>query len=451
MFLILTVILLILLAIYHYATDDRKYWLKRRIPYKEPCPIFGNFGATIITRRSYSEMMQILYDAFPGSKYVGMFQARRPTLMVKDVDAVKFIMSTEFPSFCDRIASTTDTTREPLLRNLSNMSGSEWKAMRQVVTPTFSTGKMKAMFPLVAECAENLKSLLLNISLEEVNVPKVTTRYTTDVIGSCAFGVNPSTLKNPETPFLRISQLAFSTDRSVQIKRYIRVFFPKLFKILNLKSYSQQVETFFTSLMKQVLSERRKNKTQRMDFLQLMLNEQKTESGFFMTDELITSNSYIFMLAGLETTSTTLSFCLYELAKQIEIQEKVRKEVLQCLNANKGLTYEAVTEMRYTSQVILETLRMHPPVPLTTRMCTSPCKLPDIELTIQPKDKILIPIICIQRDPKNFPNPDKFDPDRFAEAKSQVFLTFGMGPRSCPGKPLTISLAYLDIPIVIVR
>lgn len=429
------VLLNVLLAVFHYSTKGRKYWLLKKVPYQEPCPIFGNFGAMFTMRRSYTSMLKYFYRKYRMEKYVGIFQARRPTLMVIDLDIIKNVLSKEFSYFSDRVSVSTDTQREPLLRNLANMSGAEWKAMRQIVTPTFSSAKMKAMFPLIADCAQSLQKTLFDNPLDEVEIPKLMVRYTTDVIGSCAFGVNPCSLRDADSPFLLMASKMFRTDRSTILKRYCRTFFPRLFKFLNLRSYSSDVEMFFTSIIKQVLTERRNTGVQRNDFLQLMLNVQKSDTAFAMTDELITSNSFIFMLAGLETSSTTLSFCLYELARDMDLQDRIRKEIIECLERHGALTYDAVTSMRLTTQVVMETLRMHPPTPLTTRLCTAPCTLPGTDLKIKVKDPILIPLQCIQRDAAYFPEPNKFDPDRFQDDLNPPgFIAFGDGPRSCPGE-----------------
>lgn len=444
--LLIIILLTFVLGIYHYCTGGRKYWEKRNVAYREPCPIFGNFGATLTMRKNYAYSQLALYNQFRSKKYVGIFQARRPTLMIIDLEIVKNIFTKEFPCFSDRISSNTDTKREPLLRNLANMSGSEWKSMRHIVTPTFSSGKMKAMFPLVAECAEKLKTVLLQLNTleEEIDVPDVMSRFTTDVIGSCAFGFNPGSLENPDSPFLKMAKKGLEPSRSRILKRYIRTFFPWLFRMLNLASYSREVEVFFTTIIKQVLDERRNTGLVRNDFLQLMLNVQNTQpSDFEMTDELITSNSYIFMLAGLETSACTLSFCLYHLAKDKELQDRLRNEIKDNLRRFGELNYDAAISMKLVLQTMFEGLRLHPPTPLTTRLCTSPCTLPGTDLQLKVKENVLIPISCIQRDPAHFPDPDKFDPERFAnDCHPPGFMAFGDGPRSCPGKKLFYSCLF---------
>lgn len=438
MFVIL-ILLLLTLVIFHYASSGRKYWYHKNVAYREPCPIFGNFGATLTMRRSYTNMLQYFYDQYKNEKYMGIFQARRPALLLFDIGLVKSVLSKEFPNFSDRISVATDTVREPLLRNVANMSGTEWQKMRQIITPTFSSAKMKAMFPLVIDCAKTLESILLEESKEDIEVPQLTSRFTTDVIGSCAFGVDPGALRDTQSPFLIMAKRMFKADSTTILKRYCRAFFPRLFKFLNLRSYAVDIEVFFTNIIKRVLSERRRTGKQRSDFIQLMMNVQKTDTAFPMTDELIISNSFIFMLAGLETSSTTLSFCLYELAKDQDIQNKLRKEIKECLNRYGELNYEAACNMRLVTQTFLETLRLHPPTPLTTRLCTAPCTLPGTELNMKERDALLIPIYCIQRDAIHFPNPEKFDPDRFQDDLNPAgFVAFGDGPRSCPGRCLKV-------------
>lgn len=433
---ILCVILIFTLfvTVCHYATENRKHWLKRNIPYREPCPIFGNFGATLTTRISYTQMLRQFYEQYSEFNYVGIFQARRPALMVINLDIIKQVLSGQFSCFSDRVSVNTDTQREPLLRNLSNMSGAEWKAMRQIVTPTFSSAKMKAMFPLITDCAESLREVILSDSAQETDVANIASRYVTDVIGSCAFGVNPGSLKDSNSPFLIMSQKMFKLNAITILRRYCRIFFPRLFRMLNLRSYPSEVEKFFTSIISQVLTERRRTGKHRDDFLQLMMNQQNNETELKITDALITSNSFIFMLAGLETTSITLSFCLYEVAKKKELQDELRKEINLCWERYNGLNYESVSAMKLLSQTVLETLRMHPSTPLTTRLCTQPCQLPETEINMKVKEAIIIPIHAIHKDRRNFTDPDKFDPSRFEGENPAGFLAFGDGPRSCPGE-----------------
>lgn len=160
-----------------------------------------------------------------------------------------------------------------------------------------------------------------------------------------------------------------------------------------------------------------------------------------------------------ETSSTTMTFALYELALNPEIQEKMREEVNAVLKKHDNkLTYEAMLEMKYLQMVIdgenliffflknlhviaanqTETLRKYPPVDNLLRIAANDYKIPDTNLVIEKDTLTFIPVYSIHHAPSLYPNPDKFDPERFSEENKQnrhpmAYLPFGEGPRNCIG------------------
>lgn len=93
----------------------------------------------------------------------------------------------------------------------------------------------------------------------------------------------------------------------------------------------------------------------------------------FEGDTLV-AQSAIFFIAGLESSSVTMSFALYEVARNPDIQRRVRAEIHKCLKAN-GLTYESINDMKYLTQVINETLRFYPPAPIIDRVANQDYKV----------------------------------------------------------------------------
>ena len=150
------------------------------------------------------------------------------------------------------------------------------------------------------------------------------------------------------------------------------------------------------------------------------------------------AQAYVFFIAGFETTSSTITYCLYELACNPHIQDKVVDDIDAALEKFGGLTYDSLQEMTYLQKVVAETLRKYPTVPILNRVCTKDTDLPTTNLHINKGLDIVIPVLGIHRDPEIYPDPDKFDPERFnqeniASRHPYNYLPFGEGPRICIG------------------
>ncbi|KAG5863356.1 hypothetical protein JTB14_030298 [Gonioctena quinquepunctata] len=153
----------------------------------------------------------------------------------------------------------------------------------------------------------------------------------------------------------------------------------------------------------------------------------------------IVAQCFVFFVAGFETSSTTMTFALYELATHSDIQEKVREEIKTVLEKhNDQITYDTLNELNYLGQVIDETLRMYPPLPVITRRCVEDYKLPDSDIIIEKNTRVFIAINGIHYDPEYYDSPEIFNPDRFSEENKHkrnpyTHLPFGEGPRICMG------------------
>ncbi|KAH8038230.1 hypothetical protein HPB51_025050 [Rhipicephalus microplus] len=162
-----------------------------------------------------------------------------------------------------------------------------------------------------------------------------------------------------------------------------------------------------------------------------------------MSPEEVGINTTILFIAGFETTATGLSYLAYILAKHQDVQEQVREEVKSVIERHGALDYTAVTQsLKYFSRVVDETLRMFPPVvTFTTRSAINDFEYNGIKF--KAGTSILSPTIQIHMDPRIWPNPEKFDPERFlpenvAARPTIAYQPFGDGPRNCIGKRLAL-------------
>lgn len=220
--------------------------------------------------------------------------------------------------------------------------------------------------------------------------------------------------------------------------------FPKIALKLNLSNTLDEVTNFFLKVVRDTIDYRQKNDINRPDFMTLLIkimskNGEKTSDPELFSFNEVAAQAFVFYVAGFETSSTLLTFCTYELAKNPELQQKAREHVLEVLERHNGeFTYEAMIEMKYLDQVLNESLRKYPPVTDLFRMTTKDYTLNDTNMTIPRETNVFIPVYAIHHDENIYPDPERFDPDRFTDEEIQnrhpmAFLPFGEGPRNCVG------------------
>nr|XP_023020043.1 cytochrome P450 6k1-like [Leptinotarsa decemlineata] len=146
----------------------------------------------------------------------------------------------------------------------------------------------------------------------------------------------------------------------------------------------------------------------------------------------------MFFAAGFETTSAAISFTLYELCLNKDIQDELRKEISETIGEYGEVTYEAIQKMKYLRMCIDETLRKYPIIAFLDRICKEDYEVPNTNLVIEKGTPIYIPIYGLHMDETYFTNPEKYDPDRFLKKNINeagfVYMPFGEGPRKCLGE-----------------
>ena len=139
-------------------------------------------------------------------------------------------------------------------------------------------------------------------------------------------------------------------------------------------------------------------------------------------DELvIVATAVVLLVAGYDTTGTTLAFACYQLAKNPEIQEKLREEVEEIVgDSSRELTYDDLQNMTYVDQIISETLRFRSLIPLLNRVVEKDYKLPGHDIVLKRDQSVWINVMSPHFDPNHYANPYVFDPEHFSkEAKAK--------------------------------
>lgn len=197
---------------------------------------------------------------------------------------------------------------------------------------------------------------------------------------------------------------------------------------------------FFLEMITTTISYRENNNVKRNDFMQSMIDLREAEKGTShqLSIEVIASNCLLFYNAGTETTSGTIGFLLYELALRQKLMRKLEDEIDETIKTNNGkMTYDIIQNMTYLDMCLKETLRKYPGLASLNRECTKDYKIPGSNLTIKKGMSTIISVMGIHYDPKYFPDPHKFDPERFRKGQEtynkDAYMPFGDGPRQCIG------------------
>nr|CAD7202888.1 unnamed protein product [Timema douglasi] len=171
------------------------------------------------------------------------------------------------------------------------------------------------------------------------------------------------------------------------------------------------------------------------------------------TDEDVAAQALTFFTDGYETSANALIYTLYQLALNPHVQEKLRDEITAGLEFTGGeITYEAIQEMKYLHMVCEESLRKYPPITYMNRICTKPYDLPTVSggtYRVEVGMSVVIPTLALHHDPQYYPDPDRFNPERFSEDSIQtrpkyVYFPFGGGPRICLAVELNTTSALAN-------
>ncbi|XP_015685952.1 cytochrome P450 3A19-like, partial [Protobothrops mucrosquamatus] len=253
--------------------------------------------------------------------------------------------------------------------------------------------------------------------------------------------------------------LNFSFLNPILILTVLFPFLTPVLEKLNFSTFPKSSIDFFNGVIKKIKEDRQKeNHTNRVDFLQLMVDSQaaantsgEANSEKALTDKEILAQSIIFIFGGYDTIGITLSFVSYCLATHPDVQEKLYQEINETFPNQAPPTYEAIQHMEYLDMVVNETFRLYPPAERLDRVCKKTVEIHGV--TIPEGTVVAVPVFVLHRVPEYWPEPEEFRPERFSKENKEsrdpyVFLPFGAGPRNCIA--MRFALLVLKMGLVVV-
>ncbi|NXS10020.1 CP3AC protein, partial [Neodrepanis coruscans] len=430
---------------------------KLGIPGPRPLPFVGTF---LEYQNGIHNFDQKCFEKY--GRIWGFYDGRQPVMAVLDPILIKNILVKE----CYTIFTNRRNFRlNGLLESALNVAEDEqWKRIRTVLSPTFTSGRLKEMFHIINHYGEKLvKNIEKKVANDEfVTAKDIFGAYSMDVVASTSFSVNVDSMSNPNDPFVtnikKFLQFSFLSPFFLFL-----VLFPFVVPVLEKMKVTllpAEVMDFFKDIFTKMKKEREKgSSTDRVDFLQLMIESQNSDGGSksaeanldkTLSDEEILAQSLIFIFAGYETTSSTLSYIAYNLATHPDVQQRLQDEVDANLPNKATPTYSAITQMEYLDMVVNECIRLYPAGGRIERVCKETVELNGVTI---PKGMVVtIPAFVLHRDPEYWPEPDEFRPERFSKENKEridpyTFLPFGAGPRNCIG--MRFALLVVKVAVVV--
>ncbi|KAJ9065889.1 hypothetical protein DSO57_1015124 [Entomophthora muscae] len=326
--------------------------------------------------------------------------------------------------------------------NILYSKGGQWRKLRGIIGPSFHREWPIEIFN---SCTAVMMEQIKNNGGKMIDVHTLFTAMTLDALGLAVLGVDFGASRDPlASPYTQ------SYHRAARgVSKNIYFMFPFLEKLpIPSRTKDREAVREFRRLVSEVLQQKRKeieDGTDKEDLITRMLLTETVD----LSDTQLINNVVVMFAAGHDTTANTLSFTLYHLSKNPEVQEKARDEILSILRDSTTPTAQQLSRLVYLEAIILESMRLSPTLPQLRRELKQPLYLPNGN--IMPKGTlVLLQTYSAMNHPKHWDQPHKFNPMRFLSydtkssswapnfAARSLFFAFGGGVRSCIGQNMAI-------------
>ncbi|KAI5274078.1 Thromboxane-A Synthase [Manis pentadactyla] len=476
----LSVVLLALLK--WYSTSPFSRLEKLGIRHPKPSPFIGNLA---FFRQGIWESQMELRKLY--GPLCGYYLGRRMFIVISEPDMIKQVLVENFSNFTNRMASGLES--KPVANSILFLRDKRWEEVRSVLTSAFSPEKLNEMTPLISQACDPLLAHLRCYaeSGDAFDIQRCYGCYTTDVVASVAFGTQVNSQEAPEDPFVKHCRRFFTSSIPRPILLLL-LSFPSIMvplaRILPNKN-RDELNGFFNKLIRNVIALRDQQAAEerRRDFLQMVLDARHSATSVGvesfdivrqvfsstectarpsqqhqprllskpLTVDEVVGQAFIFLIAGYEIITNTLSFATYLLATNPDCQEKLLKEVDRFCEQHTAPEYCNLQEgLPYLDMVISETLRMYPPAFRFTREAAQDCEV--LGQRIPAGTVVETAVGALHHDPEHWPCPEAFDPERFTVEAQRcrqpfTYLPFGAGPRSCLG----VRLGLLEVKLTLLH
>ncbi|KAM8721038.1 hypothetical protein ACLKA7_006985 [Drosophila subpalustris] len=357
-------------------------------------------------------------------------------------------------------------------------NGHHWRHHRKMIAPTFHQSILKSFVPTFVDHSKAVSDRMGKEAGKSFDVHDYMSQTTVDILLSTAMGVKKLPEGNKSFEYAQAVVDMCDIIHKRQVKLLYRL--DSIYKFTKLREKGDRMMNIILGMTSKVVKDRKDNfqpdqraiieeleqpsakststkkeglrddlddidendvgAKRRLALLDAMVEMAKNPEIEWNEKDIMDEVNTI-MFEGHDTTSAGSSFALCMLGIHKDIQDRVFAEQKAIFgdNMQRDCTFADTMEMKYLERVILETLRLYPPVPLIARRLDHDVKLASGPYTVPKGTTVVVLQYCVHRRADIYPNPTKFDPDNFlpermANRHYYSFIPFSAGPRSCVGR-----------------
>jgi len=342
------------------------------------------------------------------------------SFLVNEPELVHRVLVDEAPQFPK--SSRVTKGLQPLLgASVFVTNGAEWERQRRIIDPVFEGGRVRESFSAMVAASE---SAVARIAEGEIDVEQVASHATADVIFRALFSVPI------DDALAQRTYAAFRAFQREQPVANIGALLPWAPALLRRRSRNAARE--LRSLIRRMVERRMaeiENATAPDDLATKLMTATDPETGRGFDIEEMVDQVAIFFLAGHETSAALLGWAMWLLAASPNWSEKVAAEADAFWSDPQ---FAGLSKLGATRNVLRETLRLYPPVPMFVREAEAPVNFRDRD--VNARDQVVVSPWHVHRHERLWSNPDEFDPARWEnDPPKDAYLPFSKGPRVCPG------------------
>ncbi|MEO5969065.1 MAG: cytochrome P450 [Bdellovibrionia bacterium] len=399
-------------------------------------------------RQNYSEAYQELHQTY--GDMVGIDLPFKAILIFKP-EHIRHILKDNARNY--HKSNLYDTLSPILGKGLVTSEGALWKKQRRIVAPEFHIKSIQSYLDgmtsrtlILAKEWEKLASTSPTGSYHDISTAMM--GLTFKIVGDTLFGSDLGD-EAIEVKDALYTVLHLATERMMSIVKFPRSW-PTPSNLKTRQASEKLQGVVRTIIAKRIESQMKDGQPMKMDVLTRLLTAHQSEDSDQMSDQQLIDEINTIILAGHETTSQTLSWTWYLLARNPEVEKKLQAE-LQTVLQGRVPSMEDISKLHYTKMVLKEAMRLYPPIPVISRTPIQDDQLDGIHIPAG-----IVVSLCpyvVHRDPKLWNNPEVFDPERFSPAnekaiKDYSYFPFSAGPRSCIGEHFAMTESILILAIL---